>query len=128
MTSARGTAEGAIARARAKEREREREGNMNSPFQGDKHRIAPEEALSGAEKEMEVIDEAGAVVPYSKRKLSNGLHAVRGLTISLHNVGVEIAKSDGCGLFRSKKERSTKKVLQGVTAVIRSGEIRRSTQ
>ena len=125
MTSARGTAEGAIARARAREREREREreGNMNSPFQGDKHRIAPEEALSGAEKEMEVIDEAGAVVPYSKRKLSNGLHAVRGLTISLHNVGVEIAKSDGCGLFRSKKERSTKKVLQGVTAVIRSGEM-----
>ena len=77
MTSARGTAEGAIARARAKERERERERNMNSPFQGDKHRIAPEEALSGAEKEMEVIDEAGAVVPYSKRKLERPARGAR---------------------------------------------------
>jgi len=64
---------------------------------------------------------AGGVM---EKKLSvTGLHAVRGLTISLHNVSVQIEKNDGFNIFRSKKERSTKTTLKDVTAVIRSGEM-----
>jgi ABC-type multidrug transport system ATPase subunit len=63
-----------------------------------------------------------------KGKVSNGLHAVKGLTISLHNVSVEIVKSNGCNLFNfGKKEdddnKRSKKILQNVTAVIKSGEM-----
>ena len=98
----------------------------------DPHQVAPSESMpqNSADADaktpfgVEMIGADGAkeIKPYA-RKLSNGLHAVRGLTISLHNVGVEIEKNDGFNIFRSKKERTSKKVLQSVTAVIRSGEM-----
>jgi len=52
--------------------------------------------------------------------------AVRGLSISAHNVSVDIVKSGGWrNIFRPKgsKKETKKKILQNVTAVIRSGEM-----
>ena len=94
----------------------------------DPHQVAPSEAMpqnnaadadakSPFGVEMIGADGAKEIKPYA-RKLSNGLHAVRGLTISLHNVGVEIEKNDGFNIFRSKKERTSKEEDANVALVI----------
>jgi ABC-type multidrug transport system ATPase subunit len=101
---------------------------MAGTLEVDAHQVAPEEAMETS-TEMEEIqangDHGSRIV---KGKVSNGLHAVKGLTISLHNVSVEIVKSNGCNLFNfGKKEdddnKRSKKILQNVTAVIKSGEM-----
>lgn len=94
---------------------------MSTTYEVDPHQVAPEE-MQEIRADGEQFN-AKSKLEALTRKFSSGLGAVRGLTISLHNVGVEIEKSNGCSFICNKGERKTKKVLQNVTAVIKSGEM-----